>query len=160
MTGTGQAFKIRFGVFELDLTSGELHKGRTRVKLQDQPLRVLIALLNKPGEIVTREELKQELWPSDTFVDFEHGLRVAVNKLRQALNDDPENPRFLETFPRRGYRFICPVSSPSPAVAPVAEREGRYSSPVKSSPAASFFLQSRLIQILLALTILAISAAA
>lgn len=70
MTETGWASKIRFGVFELDLRSGELHKGRTRVKLQDQPLRVLIALLNKPGEVVTREELRQELWPSDTFLDF------------------------------------------------------------------------------------------
>jgi len=158
MTGTGQASKVRFGVFELDLPSGELRKGRTRVKLQDQPLRVLIALLNKPGEVVTREELRQELWPSDTFVDFDHGLRVAVNKLRQALSDDPENPRFLETLTRRGYRFICPVSSP--AAPTIAELESRDSSPVKPSPAASFFLQSRLTQIFLALTTLAISAAA
>ena len=159
MTGTGH-FKIRFGVFELDLQSGELHKGRTRVKLQDQPLRVLIALLNKPGEVVTREELRQELWPSDTFLDFEHGLRVAVNKLRQALNDDPENPRFVETLPRRGYRFICLVSSPSPAAAHVPEWESRDSSSGNSSPAPSFFLQSRLTHIFLALVIIAISAAA
>lgn len=160
MTETRQASKIRFGVFELDLRSGELHKGRTRVKLQDQPLRVLIALLNKPGEVVTREELQQELWPSDTFLDFEHGLRVAVNKLRQALNDDPENPRFVETLPRRGYRFICLVSSPFPPAAPVPESDSHDSSPVNSSPAASSFLQSRLTQVFLALVILAISTAA
>ena len=159
MTETRQAFKIRFGVFELDLRSGELHKGRTRVKLQDQPLRVLIALVNKPGELVTREELRQELWPSDTFVDFEHGLRVAVNKLREALNDDPENPRFVETLPRRGYRFICVVSSLSPDGTPFPEREIPDSSPVNSSPAGTF-LQSRLVQVLLVLGTLAISAAA
>ncbi len=109
MTEPGHPSKIRFGVYELDLQSGELYKGRTRIRLQDQPLRVLIALLNKPGEVVSREELRQELWPSDTFVDFEHGLRAAVNKLRQALSDDPEKPRYVETLPRRGYRFIFPV---------------------------------------------------
>src|SRR5262249_49770301 len=87
----------------------------------DQPLRVLIALLSKPGEVVTREELRQELWPSDTFVDFEHGLNIAVNKLRQALNDDPDKPRYVETLPRRGYRFIFPVTS---AQSPVARENG------------------------------------
>ena len=153
MTGTGQAFRIRLGVFELDLQSGELHKGRTRVKLQDQPLPVLIALLNKPGEVVTREELRQELWPSGTFVDFEHGLRVAVNKLRQALNDDPENPRFLETLPRRGYRFICPVTSS--AAPTIEEPENLDSSPVKSSPAA-FFFPFRIAPVLLTLTLIAV----
>jgi eukaryotic-like serine/threonine-protein kinase len=103
--------RIQFGVYELDLQAGHLYKGRTRVRVQDQPLRVLIALLNRPGEVVTREELKQDLWPSDTFVDFEHGLSAAVNKLRQALNDDPEKPRYVETLPRRGYRFIFPVAA-------------------------------------------------
>ena len=117
MTGPRQASTIRFGVFELDLKSGELRKGRARIRLQDQPLRVLIALLNKPGELVSREELRQELWPSDTFVDFEHGLRVAVNKLRQALSDDPDKPRYVETLPKRGYRFILPVSLPQPTAA-------------------------------------------
>jgi eukaryotic-like serine/threonine-protein kinase len=110
VTGPGQPFRIQFGVYELDLRSGELHKGRIRIRLQDQPLRLLIALLNKPGEVVTRKELRQELWPTDTFVDFEHGLSAAVNKLRQALNDDPEKPRYVETLPRRGYRFIFPVT--------------------------------------------------
>ena len=101
--------KFRFGVFELDLSSGELRKAGTRIKLQDQPLRVLSVLLNHPGKVVTREDFRQALWPSDTFVDFEHGLSVAVNKLRQALADDPDSPRFIETIPRRGYRFIVPV---------------------------------------------------
>ena len=117
MTVPSQASTIRFGVFELDLQSGGLRKGRTRIRLQDQPLRVLIALLKKPGEVVSREELRQELWPSDTFVDFEHGLRVAVNKLRQALSDDPDEPRYVETLPKRGYRFIFPVTlAPSATV--------------------------------------------
>jgi len=111
MTEPGHPFKILFGVYELDLQSGELHKGRTRIRLQDQPLRVLITLLKKPGQVVSREELRQELWPSDTFVDFEHGLRAAVNKLRQALNDNPDKPRYVETLPRRGYRFIFPVTT-------------------------------------------------
>jgi DNA-binding winged helix-turn-helix (wHTH) protein len=111
MTGPGHPSKIRFGVYELDVQSGELRKGRARIRLQDQPLRVLIALLNNPGELVTREQLRQELWPSDTFVDFEHGLRAALYKLRQALSDDPDKPRYVETLPRRGYRFIFPITS-------------------------------------------------
>jgi DNA-binding winged helix-turn-helix (wHTH) protein len=111
---------------------------------------VLIALLNKPGEVVTREELRQELWPSGTFVDFEHGLRVAVNKLRQARNDDPENPRFLETLPRRGYRFICPVTTS--AAPTIEEPESLDSSPVKSSLAA-FFFPFRIAPVLLTLTL-------
>src|SRR6516164_662489 len=101
--------KLKFGVFELDVPAGELRKAGTRVRLQDQPRRVLTVLLDRPGKLITREELRQELWPSDTFVDFEHGLSVAVNKLRQALADDPDHPRFIETIPKRGYRFIAPV---------------------------------------------------
>jgi Tol biopolymer transport system component/DNA-binding winged helix-turn-helix (wHTH) protein len=109
MLEPAEGSKFRFGVFELDISSGELRKRGTRIKLQDQPLRVLIVLLNRPGKVVTREDFRQALWPSDTFVDFEHGLSVAVNKLRQALADDPDNPRFIETIPRHGYRFIAPV---------------------------------------------------
>jgi eukaryotic-like serine/threonine-protein kinase len=117
MMGPGQVGPIRFGNFELNVRSGELRKGHTRIKLQDQPLRLLIALLNRPGDVVSREDLRQALWPSDTFVDFEHGLGVAVSKLRLALSDDPEKPRYVETLPRRGYRFIFPVtlSPPTPA---------------------------------------------
>jgi len=113
MQETVQASKVQFGVFELDLPTGELRKAGTLIKLQDQPLRVLTALLERPGKLITREELRRQLWPSDTFVDFEHGLSVAVNKLRQALADDPDNPRFIETVPRRGYRFVAPVTDRS-----------------------------------------------
>jgi TolB-like protein/DNA-binding winged helix-turn-helix (wHTH) protein/Tfp pilus assembly protein PilF len=98
--------QIRFGVFEVDPRSGELRKKGFRVKLQDQPLQILLAVLEKPGEVVTREELRAKLWPADTFVDFEHGLNAAVKRLRDAMGDTAENPRYIETLPRRGYRFI------------------------------------------------------
>ena len=100
---------IHFGVFELDLRAGELRKKGVRVKLQEQPFQILVMLLEHPGQVVTREELHQKLWPEGTFVDFEHGLNAAVNRLRDALEDSPENSRFVETLPRRGYRFIAPV---------------------------------------------------
>jgi len=101
---------IRFGVFELDRQSGDLRKdGKARPRLQGQPLDVLLQLLERPGEIVTREELRQRLWPADTFVDFDHSLNTAVNKLREALEDSASNPCFVQTLPRRGYRFIAPV---------------------------------------------------
>jgi TolB-like protein/DNA-binding winged helix-turn-helix (wHTH) protein/Tfp pilus assembly protein PilF len=102
---------IRFGVFELDLRSGELLKQGRKIRLEGQPVKVLICLLENPGELVTREELHRKLWPSDTFVNFEHGLNAAVKRLRQALNDAAENPRFVETLPRRGYRFIAPIQA-------------------------------------------------
>jgi TolB-like protein/DNA-binding winged helix-turn-helix (wHTH) protein/Flp pilus assembly protein TadD len=98
---------IRFGVFEVDPRSGELWSKGSRVKLQDQPLQILLAVLEKPGEVVTREELRAKLWPADTFVDFDHGLNAAVKRLRDALGDTAENPRYIETLPRRGYRFIA-----------------------------------------------------
>ncbi len=100
---------IRFGVFELDLRSGELQKQGRKIRLEGQPVQVLICLLESPGELVTREELHRKLWPADTFVNFEHGLNAAVKRLRQALNDSADNPRFVETLPRRGYRFIAPI---------------------------------------------------
>lgn len=100
---------VRFGAFEVDVRSGELRKQGVKVKLQEQPFRILVMLLAHPGEVVTREELRQQLWPDGTFVDFEHGLNAAVNRLREALSDSPENPRFVETLPRRGYRFMAPV---------------------------------------------------
>ena len=103
------AHQVRFSSFELDLRAGELRKHGLRIKLQDQPLQVLTLLLEKPGEVVTREQLRDRLWPADTFVDFDHSLNSAVKKLRQALNDDPDVPRFIETLPRRGYRFIAPI---------------------------------------------------
>ena len=98
----------QFGPFEVDSSSGELLKNGFRIKLQDQPYRLLLALLENPGEVVSREELRNRLWQDDTFVDFENGLRVAVRKLREALGDDAENPRYIETLPKRGYRFLVP----------------------------------------------------
>ena len=102
---------VRFGSFEADLSSGELRKHGSRVKLQDQPFQVLAMLLERSGEVLTREELRQKLWPTDTFVDFDHGLNNAINRLRDALNDSAEAPRFIETLPKRGYRFISQVES-------------------------------------------------
>jgi eukaryotic-like serine/threonine-protein kinase len=100
---------LRFGVFEVDPRAGELRKSGLRIKLQDQPLRVLVMLLEHPGRMVTREELQRRLWEADTFVDFDHSLNSAIKKLREALGDQAENPRFIETLHRRGYRFIAPV---------------------------------------------------
>jgi len=102
---------IRFAEYEADLRSGELWRQGHRLKLQDKPFQVLAALLQKPGELVTREELRLSLWAADTFVDFEHGLNTAVNKVREALRDSANNPRFIETLPRRGYRFIGPINN-------------------------------------------------
>src|ERR1700690_1776531 len=113
---------IRFGVFELDLRSGELQKQGRKIRLEGQPVQVLICLLEAPGELVTREDLHRKLWPADTFVNFEHGLNAAVKRLRQALNDSADNPRFVETLPRRGYRFIAPVQAETP-VPPVVDAQ-------------------------------------
>jgi TolB-like protein/DNA-binding winged helix-turn-helix (wHTH) protein/Tfp pilus assembly protein PilF len=118
---------IHFGVFELDLKAGVLRKRGLRLKLSEQPFQVLSVLLEKPGEIITREELRNRLWPSDTFVDFDHGLNNAVMRLREALGDDSENPRFIETIPRRGYRFIAPVSGLVPKAASALDEHGNTS---------------------------------
>lgn len=106
---------VRFGLYELDLDARELRKSGVRIKLQDQPFLILTLLLERPGAIVTREELQKKLWSGDTFVDFDLSLNSAVKKLRQALHDDSENPRFIETLYRRGYRFIAPVNGASDA---------------------------------------------
>src|SRR6266567_447639 len=97
---------IHFGVFELDLKTGELRKHGIKLKLQEQPFQVLQALLEHPGEVVTREKLRRRIWPTDTFVDFDHGLYNAIKRLRETLHDSAERPRFIETLSRRGYRFI------------------------------------------------------
>ncbi|MGP0017151.1 MAG: winged helix-turn-helix domain-containing protein [Candidatus Sulfotelmatobacter sp.] len=99
----------RFGVFELDLSAGELRKSGVKLRLQGQPFQVLALLLERAGDVVTREELQQKLWPSDTFVDFDHSLNTAVNKVREALGDSASSPRYVETLARRGYRFIAEV---------------------------------------------------
>ena len=125
--------RLRFGVFELDLRAGELRKHGLRVRLQEQPFQVLAMLLEHPGEVVTREELQKKLWPADTFVDFDHGLNKAINKLREALGDSAESPRFVETVARRGYRFLAEVkvadAAPvrSPELATQASSHGRSS---------------------------------
>lgn len=102
---------FRFGAFEADVRSGELRRAGVRIAIQSQPFQVLVRLLERPGEVVTREELRRELWSADTFVDFEHGLNVAVKRLRDALGDNASSPRFVETLPRRGYRFVAPVTA-------------------------------------------------
>src|SRR5215469_12973964 len=104
---------VRFGLFEIEVQAGELRKQGFKVKLQEQPFQVLVMLLERPGEVVTRDELKRCLWPSDTYVDFEGGLNRAINKLREALGDDADSPRFIQTLPRRGYRFLAPVETAS-----------------------------------------------
>lgn len=99
----------RFGVYVVDLSSGELRKSGVRLRLPDQAFRVLVAMLERPSEVVTREDLRTKLWPDGTFVDFDHGLNTIINKLRETLSDTATNPRFIETIARRGYRFIAPV---------------------------------------------------
>jgi DNA-binding winged helix-turn-helix (wHTH) protein len=100
---------VRFGIFEVDLRAGELRKKGIKIRLQGQPFLLLVTLLKEHGEVVTREDLRSSLWPQDTFIDFDHSLGTAVNKLREVLGDSAANPRFVETLPRRGYRFIAPV---------------------------------------------------
>src|SRR5437016_2747144 len=101
---------LRFGSFEADMRAGELRKQGLKVRLQDQPFQILVMLLEQPGELVTRQEIHQKLWPADTFVDFDHGLNNAINRLREALGDSAGTPRFIETLPRRGYRFLASVN--------------------------------------------------
>ena len=107
---SGVPARLRFGIFEADLRTGELRKRGARIRLQEQPFQVLAVLLTRPGDLVTRDELRDRLWTADTFVDFEHGLNKAINKVREALGDSAESPRFVETVPRRGYRFIADVT--------------------------------------------------
>lgn len=106
---------FRFGVFEADSATGELRRKGVRVRLHAQPFQLLILMLQRPGELLTREEISRELWPDGTFVDFEHGVNSAVNRLREALGDKAANPRFVETLARRGYRFIAPVERVGPS---------------------------------------------
>ena len=107
---------IHFGVFEVDLRLRELRKAGLKVKLQEQPFQILAILLEHPGELVSREEIQKRLWNTDTFVDFDHSLATAVKKLREALGDWADNPRFVATVPRRGFRFIAPVEQRHPLV--------------------------------------------
>jgi len=111
---------IRFGIFQADLQAGELLRQGVKVRLQQQPFQVLAALLERPAEVVTRDELQRRIWPSDTFVDFERGLNKAMNRLRDALEDSAERPKFIETLPKRGYRFIGLIERQISSVAVLA----------------------------------------
>jgi cholera toxin transcriptional activator len=140
MTETKPARRYRFGVFEADSTTGELRRKGVRIKLHSQPFQVLVMLLERPGELLTREEISRELWPDGTFVDYEHGVNSAVNRLRDALGDKANNSRFIETLARRGYRFVAPVeriplNGDSPTATPTLRT--REAAPVASAvPAA------------------------
>jgi len=112
---------VRFHTFEVHLRAGELYRAGHKIRLQDQPFRVLAMLLEHPGEVVAREDLQKRLWPADTFVDFDHSLNTAIKKLRLALCDDRENPRFIETLPKRGYRFIGAVNQPAKPPSPAPQ---------------------------------------
>ena len=138
---------IRFGVFEVDLAAGELRKSGVKIKLQDQPFRVLVALLARPGEVVTREELREKLWRDGTFVDFDRGVNTAINKIRDALGDSADTPRFVETLPRRGYRFLgnvegarssnASVAGPAAAAVPrQGEEQSASARPIRPTKAA------------------------
>src|SRR5437016_3702400 len=138
MTGPDSR-RLQFGVFEIDCATGELRKGGIKIKLQDQPFQVVSALLDRPGQIVTREELRQKIWPADTFIDFDQSLNKAINKIREALGDSADNPRFVETVPRRGYRFIAPVNTHDQpqhlAITELSTREDKSSSRFKRAAA-------------------------
>jgi DNA-binding winged helix-turn-helix (wHTH) protein len=138
--------RLCVGDFEVDLRCGELRRNGDKIKLQERLFQLLTALIERPGEVVTRQEIQQKLWPTDTFVDFEHSINTAVKKLREASGDDAENPRFIETLPRRGYRLIAPVEiveesgySPEAAKSPVPPREGNLqrTKPQKRWPVAA-----------------------
>jgi DNA-binding winged helix-turn-helix (wHTH) protein len=111
---------LRFATLEADLQARELRKNGLKLKLHGQPFEVLAMLLERPGEVVNREQLRERLWPTDTFVDFDHGVNTAINRLREALGDSADNPHFIETLPRRGYRFIAPIESIPPVSAVTA----------------------------------------
>jgi cholera toxin transcriptional activator len=115
---------LRFGVFEVDLDAGELRKNGARIRLQEQPFQVLTTLLQNASQVVTREHLREKIWPADTFVDFDHSLNTAVNKIREALGDSASNPRFVETLTRRGYRFNAAVDRVAATVAASATHKG------------------------------------
>jgi TolB-like protein/DNA-binding winged helix-turn-helix (wHTH) protein len=148
-TSTASTRIIRFGVFEVDLNAAELRKGGLRVKLPEQPFQILTVLLEKPGELVTREELRNRLWQSDTFVDFDHGVNNAVMRLREVLGDSSDSPRFIETVPRRGYRFIAHVDeSPwsAPALTPQRPESQKQATPTTEGAAIAPALSPSSIQ--------------
>ena len=128
---------VHFGVFEADFQAGELRKAGIRVKLHDQSLQILAMLLEHPGALVTREEIKNKLWPRDTFVDFDHGLNNAVNRLRTAIGDAADSPRWIETLPRRGYRFIGPANQAERSSADIVVSDVPLGEDVRMDPATA-----------------------
>ncbi|MGA2200699.1 MAG: winged helix-turn-helix domain-containing protein [Terriglobales bacterium] len=138
-----EANVLRFSVFEADLAAGELRKNGVRIRLQEQPFQVLTALLQNAGQVVTRDELRERIWPADTFVDFDHSLNTAVNKIRESLGDSASSPRFLETLARRGYRFIAPVENAGAAAAISAPAHTQENDPA-TAPAAEVALHPEL----------------
>jgi DNA-binding winged helix-turn-helix (wHTH) protein len=137
---------IRFGPYELDLRSAELRKSNLRIRLQEQPFLILVALLERPGEVVLREEIRNRLWPDNTVVEFDHGINAAVKRLRDALCESVEKPRYIETLPRKGYRFIgkVEVDSSEQAKPPVEQEDG--AAPVDAertlNPASSLYVET------------------
>src|SRR4051794_3025286 len=131
---------VRFGPFELDLRSGELRKHDARVRLQEQPFQILSALLERPGEVVLREEIRERLWPDATIVEFDHSINAAVKRLRDALRESAENPLYIETVARRGYRFKGQVDA-SPAGPPNNQAESTPEARLNAGPAAAATVQ-------------------
>jgi len=133
MTELQPARRYRFGAFEADAATGELRRQGMRIKLNAQPFQVLVMLLERPGELLTREEISRELWPEGTFVDEEHGVNSAVNRIREALGDTAANPRFVETLARRGYRFVAPVEH----IGPIENPASSFPSPASTGKAGA-----------------------
>jgi len=155
MTDTQTSKIVRFGVFQVDLRTGELCKGGLRIRIQEQPFKILAALLERPNEVVTREEFRQHIWPGESFGDFDHAIDLAVGKLRSALGDSAGAPRFVETLPRRGYRFIAPVSKVGFAeIAYPDIASGRSTSPAGPAPAHSGIASSWRLWSTLSVTVL------
>ncbi len=132
-----EARLLRFGIFEVDLIAGELRKNGARIRLQEQPFQVLTALLQNAGQVVTRDELREKIWPADTFVDFDHSLNTAVNKIRESLGDSASSSRFVETLARRGYRFIAPVDCVAAAASVSTPAHAQDNDLRENAPAAS-----------------------
>src|SRR5215472_2409759 len=139
-----ESSRARFGAYEVDLHTHELWKFGTRIKLVGQPFEILSMLLRRAGELVTRDEMRSRLWPSDTFVDFNHGLNAAVNKLRDSLSDSAEHPRYIETLPRRGYRFIGQVDWLEGQLLVPAQRNCAPAAPVEPQPVPQLSLEPEL----------------
>ncbi|MDR3773807.1 MAG: winged helix-turn-helix domain-containing protein [Terracidiphilus sp.] len=137
MTEPQPARRYRFGIFEADAVTGELRRRGLRIKLNAQPFQMLVMLIDRPGQLLTREEISSALWPEGTFVDYEHGVNSAVNRIREALGDTAGNPRFIETLARRGYRFIAPVERIEPGIAPGKDEASGLPSSLAAEQAAA-----------------------